>query len=173
MVPADALRCFADVVTRCGGHPKALLAKARIAAASLAKPHAVIPHASFVELLERAGRQAQAIDDPGTSAGQLAGVADRWLDLGDVERGKKLAREARARAEKPRPDQFPDPRDNLALALARIDLTAALGLLEGRDPRQRYQLDTIRAGIARRVAATDPAGSSRSLIHTAIAESVG
>ena len=113
------------------------------------------------ELLEAAGRRAREIDQPGQAASQLARVADRWLDLGDTDRGSKLVREAQVLAEKPRQQPFPDPRDDLALALARIDLSSALKLLEGQGKQQPYQLDTLRAGIARRIAATDPAGVRR------------
>jgi len=111
------------------------------------------------ELLERAARHARAIDDSGQAAGQLARVADRWLDLGDADRGSTLVREAQGRAAKPRTQSFPEPRDDLALALARVDLPAALKLLEGTQPS--YPLDTVRAGIAKRVAATDPAAARR------------
>lgn len=116
------------------------------------------------ELLERAGRLARAIEEPGQAASQLARVADRWLDLGDADRGSGLVREAQILAEKPRLQNFSDPRDDLAPALARVDLPSALKLLDGRDQKQQqYQLDTLRAGIAKRIAATDPAEARRIL----------
>lgn len=116
------------------------------------------------ELLERALRRAHEIEEPGQAASLLARVADRLLDLGDADRGAGLVREAQALAEKPRQQTFPDPRDDLALALARVDLPAALKLLEGRDPKQQqYQLDTLRAGIAKRISPTEPAEARRIL----------
>jgi len=114
------------------------------------------------DLLERAGRGARESEEPSQAASQLARVADRWLDLGDADRGSKLVREAQALAEKPSQRPFPAPRDDLALALAlaRVDLPAALKLLEG-GGQQQHQIDTLRAGIANRIAATDPDGARR------------
>ena len=54
-------------------------------------------------------------------------------------------------------------RDDLALALARVDLVEAMKCLEGREEAQRTQLDSARGGIARRIAATNPAGARRLL----------
>jgi hypothetical protein len=118
------------------------------------------------ELLEFAARKARATEGPGNAACQLARVADRWLDSGDADRGARLVREAQALAEKPREQPFPDPRDDLALALARVDLPSALKLLEGRS-LQEWQLGTLRAGIAKRIAASDPAEARRlvGMIH--------
>ena len=114
------------------------------------------------ELLERAARQASDHEDSGQAASLLARIADRWLDLGETDRGSDLVRKAQALAEKPRQQPFPDPRDDLAMALARIDLPAALKLLEGQ-ALQPYQLETIRTAIANRIAATDPAAARRLL----------
>ena len=113
------------------------------------------------ELLERAGGRSREIEDAGPSASQLARVADRWLDLGDLDRGTKLAREAQALAEKPRRSPFPDPHDDLALALARVELPAALKLMEGRGEAQQHASLRLLAGIAERVAPTDPAAARR------------
>ena len=137
------------------------------------------------ELLERAGRRAREIGNPGQAADELARVADRWLDLGETDRGAKLVREALVQAEKPREPTVPDPRNNLIRALARVDLPAALKLLEDWIPPKHrrdtggagtgvvevgagqvpvdYALDTIRAGIAERIAATDPSEARRIL----------
>ena len=129
------------------------------------------PPAFRRELLERAGQSAPAIEEPGQAARLLARVADRWLDLGDRDRGSALALKARTLAKRPPPDQpgivrvtvgDDGSRDELALALARVDLPEAMKCLEGRDAQQ-FQLDTVRGGIARRIAATDPAGARRLL----------
>jgi hypothetical protein len=114
------------------------------------------------ELLARAARQAREIKDPGQAASLLARVADRRLDLGDADRGSGLVREAQVLAEKSRQQPFPDPSDDLAPVLARIDLPAALKLLESR-AGQPYQLEMIRTGIANRIAAADPAAARRIL----------
>jgi hypothetical protein len=73
-----------------------------------------------------------------------------------------VVKEASVLAAKPREQRFPDPADDLATALARIDLAAAMKLLEGR-AAQPYDLTTIRTGIANRIAATDPAEARRIL----------
>ncbi len=112
------------------------------------------------ELLERAAREGPGIEDAGQMAIQLAKIADRWLDQGDAGRGANLVRKAQALAEKPRQQPFPDPRDNLALAMARVDLPGALNLLQ-RPAQEPYQIDTLRAGIAGRIAATNPAEARR------------
>jgi hypothetical protein len=122
-------------------------------------------------LLERAAKSAEKIEEPSEAARLIARVADRWLDLGDRDTGSALVLQARAVAKKPPPEQpgqkrvsFGDDgfRDELALALARIDLAEALKCLEERQAQQ-FQLETVRAGIAQRIAATDPAGARRLL----------
>lgn len=133
------------------------------------------PSAVRRALLERAGTSAQAIKEPGNAAQLLARIADRWLDLGDRERGSALVLNAQTVAKTPPPEQpgvvsvdvgAEGSRDDLALALARIDLNEARKYLEGRKD-QGFQLDTVRAGIARRIAATDPAGARRLLAEIA------
>jgi AraC-like DNA-binding protein len=54
MVRVDALRKFPELVTQLGGDPNVLLSKFQIDPAILANRHAVIPHRSLVNLLERA-----------------------------------------------------------------------------------------------------------------------
>ncbi len=114
------------------------------------------------ELLERAARRPPISEDPGQAASQLARIADRWLDLGDADRGAALVRKAQALAERPRQQPFPDPRGDLALALARVDLPAALKLLEGPEPRG-YSPQVIQTGIANRLATVNP-GEARRII---------
>ena len=118
------------------------------------------PPESRRDLLELAGRRARQIEEPGQASSQLARVADRWLDLGNDELGSKLVREAQAAAEKPSKQPFPASRDDLVLALARVDLPSALKLLEGLGQSQ-YHLDMLRAGIAKRIAAINPAEARR------------
>lgn len=113
------------------------------------------------DLLGRAERRARAIENPGPQATELAKIADRWLDLGDLDRASKLVREAQALAEKPREQPYPDPTDDLALALARVDLPAALKLVESHGKNQEYQIRELRIGLAKRLATTDPAAARR------------
>lgn len=124
------------------------------------------------ELLERAERGARKVDAPGSAASLLAGVADRRLDLGEVGRGAALIREAMAIAEKP--DEpvagvvvgdlgdkaLHGVRGVLAPALARVDLPAALKLVDGQD-KQPHQFDSVRIEIAKRIAGTHPAEARR------------
>ena len=114
------------------------------------------------ELLERAAREALRIEDSGQAASLLARTADRWFDLGDTEHGAVVVRKAQVLAKKPRPANYLDPRANLAPVLARIDLPAALKLLEGPD-LQPQQVEMIRTEIAQRTAANDP-GEARRLL---------
>ena len=77
------------------------------------------------ELLERAARRPPIDENSGYAASQLAKVADRWLDLGETDRGADLVRKAQALSRKSSKQIFPDPRDDLALALARVNLVPA------------------------------------------------
>ncbi len=112
-------------------------------------------------LLERAERAGRQVVEAGHSAGLLARIADRWFDLGDPDRGAKLAREAQALAARPRDQPSTDPGDELALALARVDLPSALKLVDGRDSQQSGRLDYRRVGIAARIGGTQPAEARR------------
>ena len=135
------------------------------ALAFLDRMGSTLPIESRRAVLDLAARRARAIDEPGMAASQLARVADRWLDLGDRERGVPLAQEAEVMAAKPRPQQaFPNPpNEEVALALARVDLTVALRLLAGRSAQEQPQVNRALAGVAARVASTDPDGARRAL----------
>ena len=62
MVRVDTLRKFPEVVTRLGGDPNSLLAKAQIDPAILRNRHAVVPYRSVVHLLERAAQELNCPD---------------------------------------------------------------------------------------------------------------
>jgi AraC-like DNA-binding protein len=62
VVHSDLLQKFGEVVTRLGGSPAALLAKDQIEPATLSNRHAVIPHRTFVRLLERAAIELSCPD---------------------------------------------------------------------------------------------------------------
>ncbi|APW59122.1 carboxypeptidase-like regulatory domain-containing protein [Paludisphaera borealis] len=114
------------------------------------------------ELLDRAERRAHDVGEPGQEASLLARAADRRLDIGDVDRGSALAREAQTVAARPGQQLVPDPLDDLASALARVDLAAALKLLDGQ-AKPPGVLDMTRAAIAKRIAAANPAEARRLL----------
>lgn len=114
------------------------------------------------ELLDRAARQALRIEDSGQAATLLARIADRWFDLGAADHGALVVRKAQVLAKKPRTPQSQDPVHELAPVLARIDLPAALKLLEGPNI-QPQQVESSRTAIAQHIAATDPREARRLL----------
>lgn len=124
---------------------------------------ATLPVETRRKLLDKAERSARESAHPGQAAATLADVAGRWLDLGEIDRGSRLVRDAQALAA--RPTEFPSsgPPRGLIEVLARVDLPAALKLIERPDPQQPRQFDHERAAIAVQVAATDPAEARRLL----------
>ena len=62
MIRVETLRKFPEVVTRLGGNPRDLLAKVQIDAGVLKNRHAVVPHRSIVQLLERAAHELRCPD---------------------------------------------------------------------------------------------------------------
>jgi hypothetical protein len=107
------------------------------------------------DLLTCALARAREVDEPARRIALLARVADCRFQAGEPEKARPLLDEARAMFKELAPSAGLDVRDDLAGALARVDLPAALALLEpGRDEAQL-------ARIARRAAANDPAGAER------------
>ncbi|HEX8203597.1 MAG TPA: carboxypeptidase regulatory-like domain-containing protein, partial [Isosphaeraceae bacterium] len=120
-------------------------------------------------LLDRARLQTKAITDPGGRLRGIGRVADRWLDLGASDRATALLREGQAIArEVPGTDY---DRVTLAQALARVDLPAALDLIDRvrADARRTDQIDRYYifdrgyGEIAYRLAAPAPAEAERVL----------
>jgi hypothetical protein len=131
------------------------------------------------DLLDRALRRTREIQAHDQKVVLLAQVADRLFDLGDPGKATPIAREAAA----PKKADKPDGADGaasaralvatlevggssgvqreLAEALARVDLPAALKLIEGE--KDGYSLDRLRSRLAVRVAATRPAETKRLL----------
>ncbi len=115
------------------------------------------------DLLERAEHRVREIEDSGQLTSLLSRLADRWLDLGDIDRGTKFVREAQVLEKQPRTQPFPDPRDDLILALARVDLPETLRLLQDRN-QPASRTDRLRHGIAERIAPSDP-DAARQLVE--------
>lgn len=134
------------------------------------------------DLLDRAARQAREVRSRDREVVLLAQVADRLFDLGDPGKAVPIVREAEALLGPPKEPAEPDKGavagkmieagvvtlevggssarlGNLAEALARVDLAAALKLIEGE--KDGHSLDRLRSRIAVRAAATDPAGATR------------
>ena len=108
------------------------------------------------EWVERAIRDARSIREPSRRVVSLAKVADRLLDLGDVDRATRLLDEARPLAEAlPRGALGAMPRVEFAEALARIDPANALALTE--DMVDPGEFDRCRLKIARRLASQQSA----------------
>ncbi len=142
------------------------------------------------DLLTHALARAREGDEPTQRVALLARVADRWFQAGEPEKARPLVDEARAAFKNLAGGALLELRSDLANALARVDLPAALALLDGnKEARQKPLPDasseTIRkqvdswdtvevivstgpsgnqeklAAVARRAAATDPAGAVR------------
>ena len=87
-------------------------------------------------------------------------VAERWYELGEVERARTLFAEARTVA-----GQFADKSDPylalFAARLSRVDLPGALRIAEGIADQERAE--EVLANIAGRIAADNPAEAERVL----------
>ncbi|HWE38128.1 MAG TPA: carboxypeptidase-like regulatory domain-containing protein [Isosphaeraceae bacterium] len=113
-------------------------------------------------VLKAASGRLPAIRQAGQRLQPLAGIALRFLDLGDVAAARPLLEEAREVAATLPDNELLWSRGELAQALARVDLPAAEALLDG-VPNGDVMIDLARVGVARRVAATDPAAAERLL----------
>jgi AraC-like DNA-binding protein len=93
MVCVDVLAKFPEVVAQLGGDANALLSEAQIDPASLNNHHAVIPHRTYVRLLERAAVEL-ACPDFGMRLAALQGGVKILGPLGYVMRNSRTLREA-------------------------------------------------------------------------------
>ena len=94
LVHVGLLHRFDEIVTQLGGNPKALLSKAQIEPATLNNRHAVLPHRTFVRLLERAAVDLSC-PDFGMRLAAAQGAALKVLGpLGYVMRSSSTVREA-------------------------------------------------------------------------------
>ncbi len=116
-------------------------------------------------LLDEALVHVRSEADPGYKAYVLGQIAERWLDLGNRDRGAALLREGRELAEQlPAPTETTQKveavhmRGRFAGSLARVDGPAALALVTGFKPPYR---DWYHADVARGVAGHDPEKAER------------
>ncbi len=114
------------------------------------------------DLLTRALTRAREADEPTQRVALLARIADRLFDSGEPEKGRTLVNEASEAFEKISSGAPLDVRGDLADALARVDLPAALDLLEPGNNEERP------AGVSRRTAANGPAGAGRIVDHVVV-----
>ncbi len=114
------------------------------------------------ELIDRALAEVRRVDEKESRLRLLRQVADRWLELGLVDRATPVLRQGRAIiASLPR-DRFSFAAEEFAEVLAVIDLRTAKTILERKDPKNASPTDpgTIQrhhAEAAVRLAAIDPA----------------
>jgi hypothetical protein len=132
------------------------------------------------DLLTRALARAREVDEPARRVALTARVADRWFEAGEHQKAQSLVDEARTAFKSVDSGASLDVRADLANAIARVDLPAALALLEpGNNEANRAavksgkMVDSLSslpepgkneenlASIARRAAANDPAGAER------------
>jgi hypothetical protein len=119
--------------------------------------------ARALDVLERALLNAKAAREPDGIRLLLMGqVAERFLDLGQTERGRALLREGEAVAK-----QLPDgafagyARGAFAEELVQIDVEAALALTK--DLRDPFEFDRHHGNIAHELGGRDPARAERVL----------
>ena len=93
MVCVEILQKFPQVVAQLGGDPNALLCEAQIDPASLNNRHAVIPHRTYVRLLERAAAELNCPDFAMRLTAAQGGVKVLG-PLGYVMRNSRTVREA-------------------------------------------------------------------------------
>jgi len=93
MVCVDVLFRFPEVVAQLGGDSNALLSEAQVEPASLNNRHAVIPHRTYVRLLERAAEELECPDFGMRLAAAQGGVKILG-PLGYVMRNSRTLREA-------------------------------------------------------------------------------
>jgi hypothetical protein len=119
-----------------------------------------------IELLDRALAEASHVEEKEARLPLLRSVADRWLELGLVDRATPILRQGRAIiASLPR-DRSSFAAEDFAEVLAVIDLRTAKTIFERKDPKNVSPTDpgTIQrhhGEAAVRIAAIDPAEAER------------
>jgi hypothetical protein len=114
------------------------------------------------ELLDRALAEANHVEGKEPRLRLLRSLADRWLELGLVDRATPILRQGRAIiASLPR-DQYSIAAEDFGEVLAVIDLRTAKTLFERKDPKSANRIDPVtfqrhRGEAAVRLAAIDPA----------------
>jgi len=116
--------------------------------------------AGKLRLLDRALLAARAKAEPRDKVNAVLPIAEHWLDLGETDRATKLLREFEP-VVRALPTQGPGgyTRGFFAQALSRIDLDAALKLIDGLGGDDQSR----RLNIAQRLASRDPAAAERVL----------
>ncbi len=113
------------------------------------------------DLLERARRQTDKVTDQPARLNLLIALANAWYDLGVVDQGGAIGREADALLDKKQGPGNDFLLGKVAEVLAPVDLPTALIRLEA--VTNANSADPVRVKIAERIAATDPAEAKRLL----------
>ena len=119
--------------------------------------------ARALEVLDRALLNARAAKEPdGIKLLLMGQVAERFLDLGEAERGRTILREGESLAKQlPRAGWVGYARGAFAEELVQIDLDAALELTK--DLTDAREFDRHHGNIAHELAGRDPAAAERVL----------
>jgi hypothetical protein len=119
-----------------------------------------------IEWIDRALAEARRVEARDSRLGLLGQVADRWLDLGLIDRARPILREGRSIIASMPEDQYSATAEPFAEVLAAIDLPTARPILAmkvmtnvGGDIADMVKAHL--AGAAIRLAATDPAEAER------------
>ncbi len=119
-----------------------------------------------LELIDRAEHEARRVEEKESRLSLLRQVADRWLELGLVDRATPILRQGRAIiASLPR-DRFSFAAEEFAEVLAVIDLRTAMTIFERKDPKNvsptnAATIERHHGEAAVRLAAIDPAEAER------------
>jgi protocatechuate 3,4-dioxygenase beta subunit len=114
-------------------------------------------------LLDQALLHGKSVREPAMRAALLGAIAERWFDLGQVDRAKDLLREGRSLAAALNSGESDSAyaRGMVAEALAPIDLEPALALV--RDLGNERDHDRHHGNIAHELGGRNPAGAERVL----------
>jgi hypothetical protein len=115
-----------------------------------------------IALVDRALAEARLVEDREARLHLLRGVADRWLELGLIDRAAAVLRQGRAIIVSLRGEEFSFAAEDFGEVLVVIDLRTARTLLDRKDPKNASPIDpgTIQrhhGEAAVRLAAIDPA----------------
>lgn len=147
----DESRALAEAIDDAGRRIKTLLELAAAAAPDEAR-----------ELLARTVLTVAAVPEPTLRAIWWSDAAGRYLDLGDARQAGQLLERARAVAPSlPLAGDGGYARGRIADPLARLDLAAALELIEGLE--ESWMFDRRHGNVAHRIARERPADAERVL----------
>jgi hypothetical protein len=125
-----------------------------------------LDRARRVGLLERSLADAHKVERADAKVGLLGQIADRWLELGEIERARPILIEGQGLVAAWRKDHWFWGVEQFADPLAAIDLPAAMAIFERRGwtnvgPTDAATINRHRGAAAIRLAGIDPAAAER------------